>query len=314
MYYNRIQLKIKAKRRLKQKTEFPPILTVTLLFLMLTSLLDDILSIFYSVATDNMMVELNDLLVDSTVIDYEAIRAVLLSYLNSTAGMVSLFFSIFMTLYVIVMSVGYCWYIMKIARNQTDAGYSDLSIGLELLPKVVILAILQFVFISLWSMLFFFPGLIAMYRYRMCYYVLLDDPEISPMEALRRSKKLMQGHKMDLLVLDLSFLGWSFLIVFIGTMGSELGYGIIYLTTGLETPAEFASVILGFALYCIAGLWLTAYIQLADVYFYHFVCNCAQGFDMNAPQDYYENGDAGENNQAPPRIENPSDWKNDPWN
>ena len=42
-------------------------------------------------------------------------------------------------------------------------------------------------------------------------YILADEPEIGVMEALRKSKQMMQGHKWEAFVLSLSFLGWEIL-------------------------------------------------------------------------------------------------------
>lgn len=46
------------------------------------------------------------------------------------------------------------------------------------------------------------------YRYRLAYYLLLDDPDMGSLEAISRSKQAMRGWKGSLFVLDLSFLGW----------------------------------------------------------------------------------------------------------
>jgi uncharacterized membrane protein len=63
-------------------------------------------------------------------------------------------------------------------------------------------------FIFLWSLLLIIPGIIAAYRYRMATYLLIDHPEMSPLECIRASKQMMAGHKGELFVLDLSFIGW----------------------------------------------------------------------------------------------------------
>lgn len=60
----------------------------------------------------------------------------------------------------------------------------------------------------LWSMLFFFPGLVKTYSYSMAYYIKIDHPEYTATQAITESRKLMNGHKMQLFLLDLSFIGW----------------------------------------------------------------------------------------------------------
>ena len=66
-------------------------------------------------------------------------------------------------------------------------------------------------FMALWSLLFVIPGIIAGYRYRFALYNLCENPEMGVMDAIRLSKQQTMGHKMDLFVLDLSFIGWSLL-------------------------------------------------------------------------------------------------------
>ena len=66
-------------------------------------------------------------------------------------------------------------------------------------------------FIFLWSMLFVVPGIIAYYRYRFALYNLYDNPGLNIMEALEMSKQQTRGWKLELLKLDLSYLGWMVL-------------------------------------------------------------------------------------------------------
>lgn len=63
----------------------------------------------------------------------------------------------------------------------------------------------------LWSLLLIIPGIIKYYEYIMVPYILSDEPNLSPNEAIRRSMNMTDGHKMDMFVLDLSFWGWYIL-------------------------------------------------------------------------------------------------------
>ncbi len=66
-------------------------------------------------------------------------------------------------------------------------------------------------FTSLWSMLFVIPGIIKSISYSQAMYIVAENPGISALEAISRSKQMMDGHKMDYFVLMLSFLGWMIL-------------------------------------------------------------------------------------------------------
>ena len=63
----------------------------------------------------------------------------------------------------------------------------------------------------LWLFLFIVPGLIKAYEYSMIPYLLAENPNLSTSEAFSLSKQMTTGQKMDLFVLDLSFIGWVFL-------------------------------------------------------------------------------------------------------
>ncbi len=67
-------------------------------------------------------------------------------------------------------------------------------------------------FTFLWSLLFIIPGIIKSYSYAMAMFILAENKGMSALEAITKSKKMMDGHKMDFFVLQLSFLGWSILV------------------------------------------------------------------------------------------------------
>lgn len=66
-------------------------------------------------------------------------------------------------------------------------------------------------FTYLWSLLFVIPGIIAAYRYAMVPYLMAEFPDLGVMDAIRESKRLMQGNKWRLFCLELSFFGWALL-------------------------------------------------------------------------------------------------------
>ena len=111
--------------------------------------------------------------------------------------------------------------------NGVKAKVSDLFKGLSHLWPAFKVYFLMGLFTMLWSLLFYIPGLVKSYSYAMAPYILAENPDIGAREAINRSKKMMDGHKMDLFVLHLSFVGWSFLSVF--TLGLLLIWLIPYM-------------------------------------------------------------------------------------
>ena len=66
-------------------------------------------------------------------------------------------------------------------------------------------------FTFLWSLLFVIPGIIKSFSYSMSTYILAENKGKPALECINESKAMTNGHKMDLFVLGLSFIGWGFL-------------------------------------------------------------------------------------------------------
>ena len=84
-----------------------------------------------------------------------------------------------------------------------------------------ILALMQAIFIFLWSLLFVIPGIVKSYSYAMCMYIKSDHPDYDWRACLDASRQMMKGNKWRLFVLDLSFIGWYIvgaLIIGVGTL------------------------------------------------------------------------------------------------
>ena len=119
-----------------------------------------------------------------------------------------LFVSVIVSLLLAVLSAGCTIYHLGVRSGQ-EMGYSSLFDGFSFVGKVILLQIIIFIYTFLWSMLFIIPGIIAGYRYRFALYNLCENPEMGVMEAIAMSSAQTRGHKMDLFVLDLTFIGWS---------------------------------------------------------------------------------------------------------
>lgn len=63
-------------------------------------------------------------------------------------------------------------------------------------------------FVFLWSLIFVIPGIVKAYQYRLVPYLLAENPDMDYHDALDTSRRLTDGQKGDIFVLDLSFIGW----------------------------------------------------------------------------------------------------------
>ncbi|MBQ9909640.1 MAG: DUF975 family protein [Treponema sp.] len=88
--------------------------------------------------------------------------------------------------------------------------------------------------VSLWSLLFVIPGIVKAYSYSMMFYVIAENPKIGAMKAMDISKVLTQGHKANLFMMDLSFLGWAFLSML------SCGIGFIWLLPYMVMAKTYA--------------------------------------------------------------------------
>ena len=69
----------------------------------------------------------------------------------------------------------------------------------------------MYLFTFLWTLLFIIPGIIKGFSYAMTTYILADCPNVKATDALKLSMRIMKGHKWELFVFYLSFIGWGLL-------------------------------------------------------------------------------------------------------
>ena len=137
------------------------------------------------------------------------------SYMIDSAGGFTVlsfsFVSILVGLVALVLNAGYYCYCFGILRRE-EMPYESLFDAFPFAGKVILLFIVQYIFILLWTFLLVIPGIVAAYRYRFAMLNLCENPEIGVMEALNMSKAQTLGFKWQLFVLDLSFIGWNILV------------------------------------------------------------------------------------------------------
>lgn len=86
--------------------------------------------------------------------------------------------------------------------------------------KSIGIILLEALLICLWSCLLIVPGIIKAYSYSQAMYILNDNPEMGVVDCITESRRIMNGHKWDLFVLELSFILW----ILLGTVTFGLAY------------------------------------------------------------------------------------------
>ncbi|MDE7078741.1 MAG: DUF975 family protein [Clostridia bacterium] len=110
---------------------------------------------------------------------------------------------------------------------------STLFDGFKDYTRSLVLFITNNIFIFLWSLLLFIPGVIKAYSYSMSYFILLDNPEMSANDARKKSIEMMKGNKWRLFCLQLSYIGWSILSAI------TLGILSLWVVPSLRTATAF---------------------------------------------------------------------------
>lgn len=249
-----------------------------------------------------------------------------------------------------LMRVGYSGFCLDMARRRQPQ-LETLFRAFPLAGSVLLTQLLVFVFRFLWGCLlgvgaFVLISVIAMIFFSvpflalpliLCVYIalllgilwvtlryelvdfLIADQGLTGMDAIRESKRLMQGNYGRLFTLKLSFFGWYLL---------EIGVILAFLITGLLTfglqlanaadssdalAALFVSALGFLALFCLAcialsifNLWLTPYITGTVALFYDWT----QGIDSTLPPS--GGGDGGWGQPAPPRPNTTYTWNPTP--
>ena len=91
-----------------------------------------------------------------------------------------------------------------------------------------LIGLFTFIFTFLWSLLFIIPGIVKSYAYSMAYYVKVEHPDYGWRQCINESKRITKGHKGQLFVLDLSFIGWGILCCF------TFGLGFLWLAPYID--------------------------------------------------------------------------------
>ena len=138
---------------------------------------------------------------------YYSEAATATSSVSSVVSILGIFIAVF-------FEVGIAWFAYTVYRGeQPDVG--NLFVGFKdgRFGRVLGGMLLVTLYTILWSLLFIIPGIIKAYQYSMMPYLLIDRSDLSIKECFAMSKEMTAGHKWNLFVLDLSFIGWLLLAV-----------------------------------------------------------------------------------------------------
>lgn len=110
-----------------------------------------------------------------------------------------------------LIEVGGQKYFLKASHGESTINHVTYGFTSGKWLNIVRTMFLRSVFTYLWALLLIIPGIIKYYSYRLVPYILAENPEIDSFEAIALSKEMTSGQKLNMFVMDLSFIGWFIL-------------------------------------------------------------------------------------------------------
>ena len=157
--------------------------------------------------------------------------------MNSISELLNLLVAIFI-FYPLAMSMVIMF--LSFVKSGEKLSTKGLTLGFKspLYSKSIVLYLLIAIYTFLWSLLLIVPGIIKSLSYALAPYILAENPELKANEAIEKSMAMMNGHKMQLFLMWLGYVGFALLSIFA---------------------------------FCIPLLWLYPYYQVVMVKFYEEV-------------------------------------------
>ncbi len=126
------------------------------------------------------------------------------------------------------LTLGFTIYFLKFLKDE-ESNLNQLFEGFKNYGSVLVTYLLYTIYILLWTLLFIIPGIIAQMKYSQVWFIMAEDNEISGNDALKKSKEMMDGFKMQYFLLALSFIGWILLAML------TCGIGLLWVVPYIQT-------------------------------------------------------------------------------
>lgn len=145
--------------------------------------------------------------------DYSSIVKAAIEQQQSSNNLLTMFSSLWTLLLGGVLTYGLAKFTLNFTGDEEKPSVNDLFSGFKVYFKTLGLYILFGLIIGLGFILLIVPGIIFTYMYSQSFFILAEDNSKSIMECLKESRKMMVGHKFEMFVLQLSFVGWLLLCI-----------------------------------------------------------------------------------------------------
>lgn len=204
--FDRVKYKKFAKVQLKGRWTVPVLITLTLMIIEFLFNIPD----FMHISID----ELKEMFTNPEV------AASISAQTNSTTAL-----SLVSVFVAFIFTYAEAGVYLKMSRSPDPVNYGMFIEGFANFWRALLIGLWQFLWIFLWSLLLFIPGIIKSIAYSQMIYLGNEYPEIGTRKLMKISMIITKGHKGDLFVMYLSFIGWGVLNLIL-----TLGIGSLWLT------------------------------------------------------------------------------------
>ncbi|SUY45114.1 integral membrane protein [Clostridium putrefaciens] len=121
------------------------------------------------------------------------------------------------------MLFGLSKFFLQFKRTRENVSYEVLFSGFSKFKDTFLLGVIIQLAVIVGIILLIIPGIVIALMYSQAFPIMVDNPNVSAIEALSMSRRYMKGNLMRLFLLQLSFIGWSLLSIL------SVGIGFIWL-------------------------------------------------------------------------------------
>lgn len=97
----------------------------------------------------------------------------------------------------------------EIDVNKFIEPFKDLNQALKLIAVSLLVGLL----VGIGFALFLVPGIILMMMWSQASFIMMENPELGVLDAMKKSSEMMKGYKMDLFMFHLSYIGHYLLVM-----------------------------------------------------------------------------------------------------
>ena len=157
-----------------------------------------------------------------------------------------IYFAIYL-LAALPMAFGFYWIFLRLCKENKPLDVAEVFFAFncrKYYTAGIVVQILYSIYIFLWSLLLIVPGIIKACSYMLAPFIVAENPDINPKEAIKLSEKMMEGHKMQLFKMVLGTLGCVVLSMFLAgipMLWITPYYMAVYTNFYLAVKAEYAT-------------------------------------------------------------------------